>query len=86
MMDVSKVTRVDIIDHRAEFAPYRHDYHGVVPELVLQDDGRTLKVFIRDHPDATAESVRQSVVESATADMVEIRDELRSVVRRRLTE
>lgn len=47
-MDTSKVTRVEVINHR----DYKGRVYGVGPaadvqvEVSLQDDGRTLKVFI----------------------------------------
>lgn len=85
-MDVSKVTRVDIIDHRAEFAPYRKDYLGVTPELVLQDDGRTLKVILTDHPTVAPAEVSADMAASMAAEMEAIREAHRSVVRRRLVE
>lgn len=49
-MDVSKVTRFELIDHREGSdtpgrAIVRYD---VDVELSLQDQGRTLKVFLKD--------------------------------------
>lgn len=85
-MDVSKVTRVDVVDHRVGQEPFRADFFGVTPELVLQDDGRTLKVFIRDHPTATDPDVRQDIVRRMTVEMEAVRAAHRSVVRRPLTE
>lgn len=55
-MDTSKVTRVEVIDHSTEpvmgrVYTYWHEYNKADTknpkvELSLQDDGRTLKVFI----------------------------------------
>lgn len=47
-MDTSKVTRFEIIQGRAGRVLVRY---GVSVELVLQDDGRTLKVFLPDLED-----------------------------------
>lgn len=54
-MDTSKVTRIEIIDHTKEegrvytfWNQYtRKDIPNPKVEVMLQDDGRTLKVFIR---------------------------------------
>ena len=47
-MDTSKVTRLEVIDHQSEHvigrAYTKHNCQNV--EAVLQDDGRTLKIFI----------------------------------------
>ena len=50
-MDTSKVNRVEVIDHTKPFEEgggrayvFRED--GIKVEVELQDDGRTLKVFI----------------------------------------
>lgn len=54
-MDVSKVTRFEVIDHRKE--AFEHGLAGralvkndIKIKLSLQDDGRTLKVFMDDKP------------------------------------
>lgn len=48
IINTSKITRVEIIDHQTETLPGRvytkWDCEKV--ELSLQDDGRTLKIFI----------------------------------------
>jgi hypothetical protein len=63
--DLSAVTRFEVIDHTGRTPPVRGSEgpgvivvaYGVSAELLLQDDGRTLKVFLRDrgtgdtHPD-----------------------------------
>lgn len=46
-MDLSDITRLEIIDHRKD-AP---DYGRLPPQILdfsYQDDGRTLKIFIND--------------------------------------
>ena len=47
-MDTSKVTRLEVIDHQSEpvigRAYVKKDCENV--EAVLQDDGKTLKIFI----------------------------------------
>jgi hypothetical protein len=51
--DCSNVTRFEVIDHSAGAVNYRPDVprsvvaYGVTVQLSLQDDGRTLKVFLR---------------------------------------
>lgn len=57
-MDTSKVTRVEVIDHTKSLEDgggrvysYWSEYGGLnipdpIVELSLQDDGRTLKIFI----------------------------------------
>lgn len=56
-MDTSKVNRIEVIDHSTEPVMGRvyiywneynkNDIKNPKVELYLQDDGRTLKVFIR---------------------------------------
>lgn len=43
-MDTGKVTRFEVIDDEGR----AYVKYGVVVELSLQDDSRTLKVFIKD--------------------------------------
>lgn len=43
-MDVSKVTRLEVIGNNVGRMV---TLHGVDVELALQDDGRTLKVFVK---------------------------------------
>lgn len=47
-MDTSKVTRLEVIDHQSEPVIGRAytKYNCQNVEAVLQDDGRTLKIFI----------------------------------------
>jgi len=54
-MDMSAVTRFEVINHTqdasvtyAPSAPLSVVGNSVSVELVLQDEGRTLKVFLRD--------------------------------------
>ena len=58
MSDVSKVTRFEVINHRAPGTPGARgrvyvEYDCAI-ELSLQDDGRTLKVFVTDEPRGAA--------------------------------
>jgi hypothetical protein len=46
-VDTSKVTRFEVIDHSAEAKGRFVVEHGKSVELSLQDDGRTLKVFLK---------------------------------------
>ena len=52
MTDTSKVTRVEVIDHSTEIGSgqfgrvYVKWDDGIVVEESLQDEGRTLKIFI----------------------------------------
>lgn len=67
-MDLSKVTRVEVIDHTSQ-APYkyvhptepRYGWLGTAAEMELQDDGRTLKVFLTDSEIATANEVAEQM-------------------------
>jgi len=47
--DMTKVTRVELIDHRYGSPSFGRVFVAwdVSAELSLQDDGRTLKVFVR---------------------------------------
>lgn len=55
-MDVSKVTRFEVIDHREGMLRSGRVFTTSVMdgvervELSMQDDGRTLKVFLSDAP------------------------------------
>lgn len=69
-MDTGKVTRFELID--ASFtprgaAPDRYTRLGVSVKLSLQDDGRTLKVFLDDSPVAIDAEVNAQM-RSAVAD------------------
>lgn len=46
--DVSKITRLTIIDHRNSGLGILMEEWGVKVELVVQDNGKTLKVFMLD--------------------------------------
>lgn len=48
-MDTNKVTRVEVIDHNGRsyvFDPRAHPDASIAVGVSLQDDGRTLKVYI----------------------------------------
>ncbi len=54
-MDVSKVTRFEVIDHTPPSVGFGvggrvfvHDHAHLDLELSLQDDGKTLKVFLKN--------------------------------------
>jgi hypothetical protein len=47
-MNTSKVTRFEVIDHTFTGPNRAIVRYGVNVELQLQDDGRTLKVFLTD--------------------------------------
>ena len=51
-MDVSKVTRFEVIDHRMGSATLGRAFVAwkCAVELSLQDGARTLKVFVQDNP------------------------------------
>lgn len=54
-MDTAKVTRVEVIDHTLPLSEgggrcYMRWDDKIAVELSLQDDGRTLKVFIARRP------------------------------------
>ena len=55
-MDVANVTRFEVVDWSTGFDGGRTMVrYGVRVELSLQDDGRTLKVFLRDRGDGTSQ-------------------------------
>lgn len=47
-MDTSKVTRLTVIDHTESGLGTIVERWSIKVELALQDDGRTLKVWMRD--------------------------------------
>lgn len=54
-MNLEKVNRVEVIDHTRPYTEgggraYVFKQNGVKVELSLQDEGRTLKVFISQPP------------------------------------
>ena len=46
--DVKKVTKVAVVDHTSNGQGRVFEKHSLDIELQLQDDGRTLKVFVKD--------------------------------------
>lgn len=55
-MDTAKVTRVEVIDHSLPFDKAGRVYTkrgDIKVEVVLQDDGKTLKVFIAKKEETT---------------------------------
>ena len=56
MAETEKVTRVELIDHRASTSHGRvFVAYGCRVELSYQDNGRTLKVFVDDAARAAAQ-------------------------------
>ena len=47
-IDANTVTRFEVIDHTARNSLRALVRHGVSVELMYQDDGRTLKVVLKD--------------------------------------
>ncbi len=60
--DTPKATRFELIDHTDKITgPSRYTRLGVSVRIVLQDDGRTCKVFLSDSPIATPVEVAQQM-------------------------
>ena len=47
-MNTEKITRFEVIDHTSEFQGRILVKYGVRVEISIQDDGRTMKVFLTD--------------------------------------
>lgn len=47
-METEKITRFEVIDHTSEFQGRILVKYGVKVEISIQDDGRTMKVFLTD--------------------------------------
>lgn len=47
-METEKITRFEVIDHTSEFQGRILVKYGVRVEISIQDDGRTMKVFLTD--------------------------------------
>ena len=47
-MNTEKITRFEVIDHTSEFQDRILVKYGVKVEISIQDDGRTMKVFLTD--------------------------------------
>lgn len=47
-METEKITRFEVIDHTSEFQGRILVKCGVRVEISIQDDGRTMKVFLTD--------------------------------------
>ena len=47
-METEKVTRFEVIDHTSELQGRILVKYGVKVEISIQDDGRTMKVFLTD--------------------------------------
>ena len=64
-MNVEKVTRIEVIDHQSEPLIGRAytKYNCEKVELQLQDDGRTLKIFISKNLDLFCEKAKSNLKE-----------------------
>lgn len=64
-MDTKKVTRIEVIDHQSEPVIGRvyTKYDCEKVELQLQDDGRTLKIFISKNLDLFCEKAKSNLKE-----------------------
>lgn len=61
-MDTSKVTRVEVINHANQKGRvYTIQNEGIAVEVQLQDQGRTLKVFIDTRQPTTFKACAQCV-------------------------
>lgn len=75
-MDLTKVTRVEVIDHTSAdvykfvhpTAP-RYGWLGAAVSIDVQDDGRTLKVFLKDSEIATSTEVADEMAAGLSAAM-----------------
>lgn len=47
-MNTEKITRFEVIDHTSELQGRILVKYGVKVEISIQDDGRTMKVFLTD--------------------------------------
>ena len=47
-METEKITRFEVIDHTSELQGRILVKYGVKVEISIQDDGRTIKVFLTD--------------------------------------
>ena len=72
-MDTDNVTRFEVVDHRTyhTFEPRGRVWSalGVSVDVSLQDDGRTLKVFLTDHPTVPETEVRRQISEGLKDDL-----------------
>ncbi len=57
MPEFPHVTRVVVVSRFGTV----EQFYGVTAELSLQDDGQTLKLFMRDHPTVSANDVHASI-------------------------
>ena len=64
-MNTDKVTRIEVIDHQSEPVVGRAytKYNCEKVELQLQDDGRTLKIFISKNLDLFCEKAKSNLKE-----------------------
>jgi len=64
-MNTDKVTRIEVIDHQSDPVIGRAytKYNCEKVELQLQDDGRTLKIFISKNLDLFCEKAKSNLKE-----------------------
>lgn len=63
-MNTDKITRIEVIDHQSEPMGRAYTKYGCEKvELELQDDGRTLKIFISKNPDLFCEKAKSNLKE-----------------------
>lgn len=48
-METKKITRFEVIDHTSELQGRILVKYGVKVEISIQDDGKTMKVFLTDN-------------------------------------
>ncbi len=61
--ETGKVTRFEVINHTSTGAGRDYIRYGVAVRLDLQDDGRTLKVFLTDSEIATSGEVQEEITQ-----------------------
>lgn len=57
-METEKVTRFEVIDHTSELQGRILVKYGVKVEISIQDDGRTMKVFLTDKINSNEKTIR----------------------------
>jgi hypothetical protein len=55
----NKITRFEVIDHTTTGNGRILVVYGVQVELLIQDNGRTLKLIVKDRPSEVGNTVRQ---------------------------
>ena len=60
-METEEITRFEVIDHTSELQGRILVKYGVKVEISIQDDGRTMKVFLTDKTDNNEKTVSNRV-------------------------